>query len=101
MSNILSVFSPPPSRDLTGEETKDCLPCQVMATVSALGAGAWFASGKVFEDDLKLTKEESLKKNPIWWRNTIRSSGYLLIAFGIYRGTEGWLWNKENEYKKF
>lgn len=94
MSNIVKVFDPPESRDLEPAEYQDCLPCQIMATISALGAGAWFVSGQVFKDD-KLTVEENLKRNPIWWRNTVRAGGVGLLAFGVYRGTEGWLWSKD------
>lgn len=72
-----------------------------MATMSAIAAGAWFASGRVFDEDVKLSKEESVKKNPIWWKNTVRGSGVALIGFGLYRGGEHWLWNKDKEYKKF
>lgn len=95
MSNILKVFNPPESRDLEPQEYDNCVPCQIMATVSSIGAGVWFASGQVFEDE-KLTKAENLKKNPIWWRNFIRTSGVALIGYGVYRGTEGWLWDDKN-----
>lgn len=94
MSNIIKVFNPPESRDLSPEETEDCLPCQIMATFSALGAGAWFASGRVFHNDT-ITAEQNLKRNPIWWRTSIRTFGAVLILFGIYRGTEGVVWGKK------
>jgi hypothetical protein len=96
MSNILKVFNPPESRDLTPEETRDCVPCQIMATVTALGAGYWFASGQVFRDD-SITPQENLKRNPIWWRNSVRIFGVGLLCFGIVRGTEGWIWAKEDD----
>ncbi|CAM9011969.1 hypothetical protein WICANDRAFT_62972 [Wickerhamomyces anomalus NRRL Y-366-8] len=92
MSNIVKVFNPPESRDLEPKEYENCLPCQIMATVTAIGAGIWFTSGQLF-DDSKLSKTENLKKNPIWWRYFIRGSGYGLIGYGVFRGTEGWLWN--------
>ncbi|ODV70812.1 uncharacterized protein CYBJADRAFT_173169 [Cyberlindnera jadinii NRRL Y-1542] len=96
MSNIVNVFNPPPSRDLTPEETKDCVPCQIMSTCFALAAGYWFASGRVFEND-KISVEENLKKNPIWWRNAVKGFGVGLLGFGVVRGTEGILWGTKSE----
>lgn len=96
MSNIAKIFNPPESRDLSPEETADCLPCQIMATFSSLGAGYWFASGQVFRDDT-ISAAENLRKNPMWWRNTIRTFGVGLLCFGVYRGTEGWVWGTKTD----
>lgn len=105
-SNILSVFNPPPERLLTKDETMDCIPCQVMSTLFSIGFGGYLASGQPF----KYTEREQLKnitlgqfdkQNPKWWKNGGRAFGGALIMFGLVRGTEGWLWNKEKEYKKF
>ncbi|CAH01791.1 hypothetical protein KDRO_C02750 [Kluyveromyces lactis] len=103
-SNITSLFNPPAQRDLTDEETRDCIPCQIMATAFSLGFGGYLASGKPFqygeaEKKKGVTVEQFAKLNPKWWVSSARLFGGALIAFGIYRGTEGWLWNKEKKYK--
>lgn len=93
-SNILDVFKDKEPRDITGEEAKDCLPCQVMGSLGSLAAGVYFSSGYLFKDDY------DFKTNPQWWRNTIKGVGYGLIGLGIYRGGQGWLWDKTREYKQ-
>lgn len=93
MSNILKVFNPPESRDLTEEELKDCLPCQMMASFTGLVGGAYLASGKVFQG-------EKPGDNPRWWKSTVRASGVFMILYGVYRGGQGWLWDKQHQYKK-
>ncbi|SCU92615.1 LANO_0E01530g1_1 [Lachancea nothofagi CBS 11611] len=100
-SNILSVFNPPPTRELSEEETQDCVPCQVMSTVFSLGFGSYLASGKPFEYSEKertkgISVEKFQKLNPKWWRTSLRGMGGLLVVFGIVRGTEKWLWNKSD-----
>ena len=37
----------------------------------------------------------------MWWRRSLKGLGSIFIIMGLARGTEGWLWNKEKEYKKF
>ncbi|EDO17072.1 hypothetical protein Kpol_530p42 [Vanderwaltozyma polyspora DSM 70294] len=105
-SNILSVVNPPPQRDLDNEETKDCIPCQIMSTMFSIGFGAYLVSGKPFEyTEVErrrgVTMAEFEKRNPKWWKGSLRGLGGTLIILGFVRGTEGWLWNKEKEYKKF
>ncbi|AGO11441.1 AaceriACR195Wp [[Ashbya] aceris (nom. inval.)] len=100
VSNILSVFNPPPSRDLTQEETKDCLPCQLMSSAFALGFGSYLLSGRAFRYNEKdkakgITLEEFNRYNPAWWRNSLRTFGGGLVLLGLVRGTEGWLWNTD------
>lgn len=106
MSNILSVFNPPPSRELDEEETRDCVPCQVMSTVFGIGFGSYLVSGRAFkyseaEKKKGISLEEFNKRNPMWWRRSLKGLGSIFIIMGLARGTEGWLWNKEKEYKKF
>ncbi|CDO93275.1 unnamed protein product [Kluyveromyces dobzhanskii CBS 2104] len=103
-SNITSLFNPPPQRDLTDAETKDCVPCQIMATAFSLGFGAFLASGRPFqygeaEKKKGVTVEEFAKLNPRWWISSARALGGALILFGVYRGSEGLLWNKDKTYK--
>lgn len=105
-SNILSVFNPPPERNLSKEETMDCVPCQVMSTMFALGFGGYLAVGQPFkytdtERQKGITLEQFKKHNPKWWVNSARGFGGALMIFGLVRGTEGWLWNSNKEYKKF
>lgn len=99
-SNILSVFNPPPQRELSSEETKDCIPCQVMSTMFSLGFGTYLLSGKPFEYSEKekkrgITAEKFQQMSPKWWRTSLRTMGGSLIIFGLIRGSEGWLWNKK------
>ncbi|SCU93652.1 LAMI_0E15126g1_1 [Lachancea mirantina] len=106
VSNILSVFNPAPSRDLDESETRDCVPCQVMSTLFSLGFGSYLVSGKPFEycekDQKKgISLREFNRLNPQWWRITLRSAGGILLLFGLFRGTEGWLWNRGKIYKKY
>lgn len=106
MSNIIDVFNPPPNRRLEPEETMDCLPCQVMASTFALGFGGYLATGQAFKYTDKerkqgITLAEFEKRNPQWWKYSLRGLGSALIVFGIFRGTEGWIWNKDKKYKKF
>ncbi|QPG75942.1 hypothetical protein FOA43_003328 [Brettanomyces nanus] len=94
-SNIVNVLhQPEKSRVLTGEEAKDCIPCQVMGAFTAMAAGGYFSSGHLFKND------KDLVKNPKWWRQSIKYFGYGLIALGVYRGGQGWLWDKDREYKE-
>ncbi|CEP62568.1 Dmo2p LALA0_S05e08526g [Lachancea lanzarotensis] len=103
-SNILSVFNPPPQRELTDEETKDCIPCQIMSTMFSLGFGGYLALGKPFEySDKEKKRGISLEKfqelNPRWWRASLRGLGGALMVFGVVRGTEKWLWNSNTGKK--
>lgn len=96
MSNIVNVFFPPESRDLKPEEYANCLPCQIMATVGCITTGSYFLTDRLWEDP-KISVKENLEKNPMWWRNFIKATGVGLIGYGIYRGTEGWLWGQEGK----
>ncbi|KAH3902662.1 uncharacterized protein SCODWIG_03680 [Saccharomycodes ludwigii] len=98
MSNILNVFNPPPSRDLTPAETRDCIPCKIMSTLFALGFGTYLYSGKATEygsEEIKkgITLKEFSRRNPTWWKYSLKGIGGSLIFFGLLRGSEGWLWN--------
>lgn len=104
MSNILKVFNPPPQRELSNEETMDCLPCQIMSSVFSLGFGTYLLSGKPFqysdyERQKRVTLKEFQKRNPAWWVNGLRGFGGFLILFGLVRGSEGLIWNKGKQYK--
>ncbi|GMM31063.1 hypothetical protein DAMA08_038080 [Martiniozyma asiatica (nom. inval.)] len=92
-SNILQVFNPPTeSKEILDEEL--CLPCQVIGSLTAITGGLYFASGLPFKGDF------DFKKSPKYWRNMVRFSGLPILALGIYRGGEGWLWNKDIKYKE-
>ncbi|KAL6940405.1 hypothetical protein ACO0QE_004305 [Hanseniaspora vineae] len=99
MSNIVNLINPPPSRDLTPEETKDCVPCTIMSTAFALGFGTYLLLGKATEYDAKLaTLKEHDARNPKWWKTTLKVSGASLIIFGLWRGTDGYM--RYSEEKK-
>ncbi|AET39671.1 Dmo2p Ecym_4648 [Eremothecium cymbalariae DBVPG len=96
-SNIFAVFNPPPTRNLEDDESKDCLPCQIMSTVFSVGFGSYLLSGKAFEYSMKdkmkgITVEEFNRMNPKWWRVSVKNLGGAFIILGLVRGTEGWLW---------
>ncbi|KAG0679952.1 hypothetical protein C6P40_004996 [Pichia californica] len=92
-SNILGVFTPPEeSRPIPDEE--NCLACQVMGSLTCLAGGIYFMSEIPFQGS-----NSSTKKNPLWWKNSVKTTGLGLFMFGIYRGGEGWLWNKHLKYK--
>ncbi|KAH3684316.1 hypothetical protein WICPIJ_004696 [Wickerhamomyces pijperi] len=97
MSNIVNIFNPKPSRDLTPEEYADCLPCQIMATFGCITAGSYFLTDRLWNDP-NISLKENLEKNPIWWRNSIKGLGVLLIGYGGYRGLEAsWGWNQDQK----
>lgn len=84
MSNILSVFNPPPSRPLSNEEVESsCIPCTIIQSILCVGGGAYFSSGFPLKDSK--TGKIDLKKNPIWWQKSVRITGVLLIGLGAYR----------------
>lgn len=91
-SNILNVFNPTGTRDLSEEEA--CLGCQLTGAVTCLVAGGYFASNLPFKGDL------DYKKSPKWFRTSVRACAIPLFALGVYRGGEGWLWNKNIVYKE-
>ncbi|VEU20836.1 DEKNAAC101734 [Brettanomyces naardenensis] len=94
-SNILGVLTPPEkSRVLTGEEAKDCIPCQIMGSFTAMAAGGYFSSGRLFRED------KDFIKNPQWWRQGVKYTGWALIGLGIFRGGQGWLWSKDRQYRE-
>lgn len=92
-SNILEVLKPPEeSRSITDEEA--CLTCQIMGSLTCLAGGLYFMSEIPFNGS-----NSSTTKNPVWWKNTVKSAGLGLFLLGVYRGGEGWLWNKNIKYK--
>lgn len=93
MLNLLKVFSPE-LRDLTEEEAKDCVPCQVVAGSAALLGGAYLASGRVFHGQAPGTHPESYVRS-------VRGAGGAVLLLGIYRLGQGWLWDREREYRLF
>lgn len=90
-SNILDIFSAAPARDLSEEPA--CLGCQVTGAMTCLIAGGYFASNLPFKGDL------DYKKSPKWFRGAVRGCSIPILALGVYRGGEGWLWNKDLVYK--
>lgn len=92
-SNILGVLTPAEgSRKIPDEEK--CLACQLMGSALCLAGGIYFMSEIPFQGS-----NASSKKNPLWWKNSVKSAGLGLFGYGIYRGGEGWLWNKDIKYK--
>ncbi|KAH3663593.1 hypothetical protein OGAPHI_004994 [Ogataea philodendri] len=71
------------------EPVEDCLPCQVLGSAAAIGAGVFFGSGYLFKGD------PDFKKNPAWWRSSVRGLGGALFALGLYRAGQHWLWDKD------
>lgn len=90
-SNILNVFNQNTESRVIGDDEL-CLECQLLGTLTSLVGGACFISNLPF-------KGENPAKNPTWWKNSVKSAGVVLVGLGIYRGTEGWLWNTDVKYK--
>lgn len=82
MSNILSVFNPPPSRDVPVTEV-NCLPCTAIQLAVAFGGGLYLNSNLPFS----ATKDGKidLKKHPQWWQKSVRGVGIVLVGLGAYR----------------
>lgn len=79
MSNILSVFNPPPLRDL-GEE--DCIPCTLVQLVVCFAGGGYFALRMPFQGK---DGAVDLKKHPLWFQRGVRGAGLALVALGMFR----------------
>ncbi|KAI5948897.1 hypothetical protein KGF57_005090 [Candida theae] len=86
MSNILSVFNPPPPRDIPEKEYKYCLPCTAIQSAVGIGLGSVLSSPNQFKDST--TGKIDLVKNPLWWQRSVRSAGVILLALGAYRAGE-------------
>lgn len=86
MSNILSVFNPPPPRDIPEKEYIYCLPCTAIQAAVGLGLGFVLRSPNQFKDPV--TGKIDLVKNPLWWQRSVRSAGFILLALGAYRAGE-------------
>lgn len=84
MSNILSVFNPPPPRDL-GDDEVNCLGCTAVQSLVAFAGGGYLTSNLPFKD--KFGKVD-LVKNPIWWQKSIKGVGILIFGLGAYRAGE-------------
>lgn len=80
MSNILSVFNPPPARDLPDV---DCLPCTAIQGAVSLFGGSFLVSGIPFRDS-KLNLID-IVKHPLWWQRSVRGFGIGVIGFGVFR----------------
>lgn len=91
-SNILDVFVPTESKDLSQEP--QCLGCQIMGSATCLVAGAYFVSPLPFKGDM------DFKKSPVWFRKSVQLAGCCVLGLGVYRGGEGWLWNTDLKYKE-
>lgn len=103
-SNILSIFNPPETRDLSDQEVQDCLLCQIMSTTFSLGFGCYLISNMPFKyGDKERAQGISMKefqiRNPKWWKYTLKGVGASLLILGIVRGTERWIWNRPKEDK--
>ncbi|RLV95375.1 hypothetical protein JA1_001083 [Spathaspora sp. JA1] len=76
MSNILSVFNPPPSRTIPDSELDRTL---------AMVGGFYLNSPNQFKDK---TGKIDLVKHPLWWQRSVRGAGIVLFGFGAYRAGE-------------
>lgn len=79
MSNILGVFNPPPSRDLTDEE---CMPCTAVQLLVCFAGGGYFLSQMPFRDKNGVV---DLKKHPVWFQRGVRGVAIGLIGLGMFR----------------
>lgn len=86
MSNILSVFTPPPSRPLSSSETENCVPCTAVQAAVCVAGGAYFALGWAFRDFK--TGQIDAHKHPVWWQKSVRGAGVILVGLGAFRAGE-------------
>lgn len=87
MSNILSVFNPPPPRKLSDEEVgHGCLPCTAMQSLFLFAGGIYLTSNYVFKDFK--TGKIDYAKNPMWWQKTVKGAGVVIFGLGAYRAGE-------------
>lgn len=77
-SNILKVFNPPESRDLSPSE---CTHCQILQTVVLTGGGAYFASNLPFRTKPGQRLPPAATQA---WQGGVRGLGFAMMAFGIY-----------------
>lgn len=96
MSNIANVFNP----QQESKPIEDCLSCDIFNSIFLLGTGGYLSSGKAILKDKKVSVKEFNKKNPIWWRNGVRSFGAFLIGYGIYRSFDTYESWKTSQEKK-
>ncbi|KAL6948090.1 hypothetical protein ACO0OE_002113 [Hanseniaspora uvarum] len=100
-SNIINLFSQNSPKDSKEIKYEDCIPCQVMATAFALSLGAYMQTQHLYPKETKkgekLNPIEWEKMYPKWYRTTMKATGLGLIVFGCVRGSEHWLWNKEEK----
>ncbi|KAL6928396.1 hypothetical protein ACO0SA_003135 [Hanseniaspora valbyensis] len=106
-SNILNLMSQNGPSDSEKIEYEDCIPCQVMATAFALSLGTYFQTQHPFPKTKKMGDREVLMSvkewehlYPKWYRQSMKFTGWMLIGFGIVRGTENWLWSRDGLSKK-
>lgn len=93
-SNILGVLNPPKeAKDISNEEM--CLGCQILGSFTCMAGGLYFMSNVPFKGT-----NASAKRNPPWWKVSVKSAGAGLFALGVYRAGEGWMWNKDITYKE-
>jgi hypothetical protein len=100
MSNILSVFNPPPGRDLSDEEVgKGCIGCTAIQGGTAIALGAYMALGAILKPLVQSLAKQSGTPvvHPTWWKATIRSGGAFLVVFGAVRVAEAWSLYRDSE----
>lgn len=81
-SNILDLLTPPQPRNLPPQ---DCLGCNIVQSLLSFGGGLYMNLNSIFKD---AEGRIDPKKHPLWWRNTVKSTGILLIGLGAYRAGE-------------
>ncbi|EGV62155.1 hypothetical protein PSN45_000881 [Yamadazyma tenuis] len=78
-SNILSIFKTSQAPTLIEE---DCIPCTSMQSATALGMGGYLLTDRIYtEADGTIDG----RKHPKWWRNSVKTSGVVLVMFGVQR----------------
>ena len=95
MSNITSILNP--ILQLSSRQD-DCLPCTTTQSVLSIMGGYYLYLGALFRSR---NGKIDLKKHPIWWQNSIRTIGILIVGLGAYRAGEAVqiLWNRYENRK--
>ncbi|CAI5755925.1 unnamed protein product [Candida verbasci] len=87
MSNIASIFNPPPPRDFSDKEiAEQCLSCTTIQSLVGLIGGFYLSTSNQFKD--KTSGKIDFHKNPLWWQKSVKGLGVILFGLGAYRAGE-------------
>lgn len=80
MSNILSVFTRRFESDSSLNDP-ECIKCRFLKPIVCFSFGSYLFFFDVFRD--KKLGVFDLKKNPLWWRRSVKTFGFMSLIFGL------------------